>query len=65
MTPTRWRAEPHRPNRKEVALIRPGDGRPDSDPWADPGCAYIFTAEQAREIARQLISAADAVEKMP
>lgn len=62
MTKRRWTAEVYRADRGQVGLRRPGDGRPDSDPWADHGCIYIIDPAEARALAAQLLAAADTIE---
>lgn len=61
MNPRRWTAEAYRADRSQVGLRRPGDGRPDSDPSADPGTIHVIGAEEARALGEALIAAADAV----
>lgn len=60
-----WHAKVYRPERGQVGLVEPGDGRPASDPWADPGCIHIIGPAEARALAAELIAAADAVEEVP
>jgi len=57
----RWTAEVYRADRSQVGLRRPGDGRPQSEPFADSGCLYIIGPDEARALGEALIAAADAV----
>ena len=61
MSARRWSAEVYRADRSQVGLRRPGDGRPQSEPFADSGCLYIIGADEARALGEALIAAADAV----
>lgn len=61
MSARRWTAEVYRADRSQVGLRRPGDGRSQSDPFADPGCLYIIGPDEARALGEALIAAADAV----
>ena len=63
---SRWHANVHRFERRQVGLVRPGDGRdPNTDPWADPGTIHIIGPAEARALAAELIAAADEIEREP